>query len=259
MSTNAVFFEAVAILLREGLEAILVLAALAAYLTRAEAKNRLKMLWLGAAAALVVSVGAAWVFEHFYNDAHDDIFEGAIILVTAMLLFYVSGWLFLRQDPRVWKDYLKKQTDRALSANSAWLVAALAFFAVVREGGETILFLHVLAKTNGGWTATLISGIVWAFLALATLFLTIIRTTRYFPLRAVFLGTSFILFVMGLKFIGEGLQEFQEQALIPYDITPVAEWLTALGLNPTWQALGAQLAVVLIASISLTVAAKANT
>jgi high-affinity iron transporter len=54
------------------------------------------------------------------------------------------------------------------------------------------------------------------------------------------------------------LQEFQEQALIPYDITPVAEWLTALGLNPTWQALGAQLAVVLIASISLTVAAKAN-
>jgi high-affinity iron transporter len=59
MSTNAVFFEAVAILLREGLEAILVLAALAAYLTRAEAKNRLKMLWLGAAAALVVSVGAA--------------------------------------------------------------------------------------------------------------------------------------------------------------------------------------------------------
>jgi high-affinity iron transporter len=108
------------------------------------------MLWLGATAALVFSVGAAWVFENFYNDAHDDIFEGVVILVTAMLLFYVSGWLFLRQDSRVWKDYLKKQTDRALSTNSAWLVAAIAFFAVVREGGETILFLHVLAKTNGG-------------------------------------------------------------------------------------------------------------
>jgi high-affinity iron transporter len=173
-----------------------------------------------------------------------------IIFATAMLLFYVSGWMFLRQNPRAWKDYLKKQTDRAASANSAWLVAALAFFAVVREGGETILFLHVLAKTNGGWTATLISGIVSAFLALAMLFLAIIRTTRHFPLRAVFLGTSFFLFVMGLKFIGEGLQEFQEQALIPYDIAPVAEWLTALGLNPTWQALGVQLAVVLIASIS---------
>jgi high-affinity iron transporter len=87
--------------------------------------------------------------------------------------------------------------------------------------------------------------------------LIIIRTTRHFSLRAVFLGTSFFLFVMGLKFIGEGLQEFQERALIPYDITPVAEWLTALGLNPTWQALGMQLVVVLIASISLTVA-KAN-
>jgi high-affinity iron transporter len=125
MSTNAAFFEAAAILLREGLEAILVLAALAAYLTRADAKNRLKMRWLGAAAALVVSVATAWVFEHFYNDAHNYIFEGVTIFVTAMFLFYVSGWLLLRQDPRVWKNYLKKQTDRALSANSAWLVAAL--------------------------------------------------------------------------------------------------------------------------------------
>jgi high-affinity iron transporter len=255
---NATFVEAASILLREGLEAILVLAALATYLARAEAQDRLRALWSGAALAVLASIAAAWVFEQFYNGAHSDIFEGVIIFVAAALMFYVSGWLFLKQDPRAWQDYLKKQTDKALSAQSAYLVGALAFFAVVREGGESVLFLHVLAKTNGGWTVPLISGIVAAFLALAILFWIIIKSTRRLPLRAVFLATSSFLFVMGLKFVGEGLQEFQEQALIPYDTAPGAGWLTAFGLNPTWQALGAQAAVILIASLSLGVAAKAN-
>jgi len=255
---NTTFVEAASILLREGLEAILVLAALAAYLARAEAQDRLSALWSGAALALLASVAAAWAFEQFYNGAHSDILEGVIILTAAALMFYVSGWLLLKQDPRAWQAYLKKQADKAIGAQSAYLVGALAFLAVVREGAESVLFLHVLAKTNGGWTAPLVSGIVAAFIALAVLFWIIVKTTRRLPLRLVFLGTSCFLFLMGLKFIGEGLQEFQEQALIPYDMAPGAGVLSALGLNPTWQALAAQAAVVLIASLSLAVAAKAS-
>lgn len=255
---NTAFVEAASIVLREGLEAILVLAALAAYLTGAGARDRLSALWSGAALALLASIGAAWVFERFYNGAHNDIFEGVIIFTAAALMFYVGGWLFLKQDPRAWQDYLKRQTDRAVSVQSPYLVGVLAFLAVIREGGESVLFLHVLAKTNGGWTAPLTSGVAAAFLALAILFWIIVRTTRRLPLRAVFLATSFFLFLMGLKFVGEGLQEFQEQALIPYDMAPGASWLDALGLNPTWQALGAQAAIILIASLSLAVAARAS-
>ena len=252
---NATFVEAAAILLREGLEAILVLAALAAYLSRAGAEDRLRALWSGAGAALLASIAAAWVFERFYNGVHNDIFEGFIIFLAAALLFYVSGWLFLKQDPKAWQAYLKTQADKALTARSQYVIAALAFFAVLREGGETVLFLHVLAKTNGGWTAPLVGGIVTAFVALAVLFWIIVNTTRRLPLRAVFLVTSLFLFLMGLKFVGEGLQEFQEQALVPYDMAPGAGWLTALGLNPTWEALGAQIAVVLIALLSIVMAA----
>jgi high-affinity iron transporter len=255
---NAVFLEALTIVVREGLEAILVLAALAAYLARADAKDRLNALWCGAVTALLASIAAAWVFEQFYNGVHNDVFEGIVILLTAALMFYVSGWLLLRQDPRSWQNYMRRQADQALSAQSPYLVAALAFFAVVREGGETVLFLHVLAKTSGGWTATLISGIVTAFVILAVLFLIIVNSSRRLPLRAVFLVTSVFLFVMGLKFVGEGLQEFQEQALIPYDEAPGATWLSTIGLNPTWQAIGAQLAIILIASLSLTVASRTS-
>ena len=105
------------------------------------------------------------------------------------------------------------------------------------------------------WTASLLSGIAAAFVILAILFFVIVNSTRRLPLRAVFVVTSLFLFVMGLKFVGEGLQEFQEQALIPYDMAPGASWLTALGLNPTWEALGAQIAVVLIAILGIVAAA----
>jgi high-affinity iron transporter len=255
---NATFFEAAVILLREGLEAILVLAALAAYLTRTGAPDRLMALWTGAGAAVVASIFAAWVFEHFYNGVHNDIFEGVIIFIAAALLFYVSGWLFLKQDPKAWQAYLNRQAGRAAIAGSGYVVASLAFLAVLREGGETVLFLHVLAKGNGGWSASLVGGILVAFACLGVLAWIIVNATRRLPLRAVFLATSAFLFLMGLKFIGEGLQEFQEQALVPYDAAPGASWLSAIGLNPTWEALGAQAAVIVLAVVAMLLTAETH-
>ena len=72
---------------------------------------------------------------------------------------------------------LSADADRqgTVAARSHYVIAALAFFAVLREGGETVLFLHVLAKTNGGWTAPLVSGIVTAFAGLAVLFWIIVK------------------------------------------------------------------------------------
>jgi high-affinity iron transporter len=137
-------------------------------------------------------------------------------------------------------------------------VASLAFLAVLREGGETVLFLHVLAKSSGGWTASLIGGIAAACIGLAFLCWIIVTGTRRLPLRAVFVGTSAFLFLMGLKFVGEGLQEFQEQALVPYDVAPGADWLSMLGLNPTWEALGLQAIVVLLAIAAMAFTLQAH-
>jgi high-affinity iron transporter len=80
----------------------------------------------------------------------------------------------------------------------------------------------VLVKTSGGRGTAFVSAIVAAVAALAALFWILIKTTRHLPLRAVFLATSAFLFLMGLKFVGEDLQELHEQALVPYDMTPGA-------------------------------------
>ena len=150
---SSAFIQAAVILLREGLEAMLVIAALAGYLTKAGAGHRINALYGGALAAVGASIVAAWLFAVLNSGEHSDILEGIIILVAAGLMLYVSGWLMVKQDPKGWQDYLAHKADGALAQDTVWAVAALAFLAVFREGAETVLFINALATTEGGWSA----------------------------------------------------------------------------------------------------------
>ena len=250
---DGTFLQSAGILLREGLEAMLVVTALAVYLGKAGAHNRLPALYAGGALAIVASVAAAWIFEQFYSGVHDDVVEGVTIFAAAGLMLYVSGWLLVRQDPRVWQSYLQRQANQALANGTVLAVGALAFLAVFREGAETVLFIHALAKTAGGWTISLIGGLAAAAAVLAAVFFGLRSLMLRLPLRAVFLVTSGFLFVMALKFIGQGVQEFQEQQLLPYNPLGDGSWLLTLGLNPTLEALAAQAVVVALAVASFAV------
>ena len=116
----SVAVESFFILLREGLEALLVIAALAAVLQRAgEGHRRGALLW-GSVAALLASLVAAWIFYRYFGGAHDDLTEAVVMAAAAVLLLYVSGWLWLRRDPEGWKRRLQRQADRALQADGPW-------------------------------------------------------------------------------------------------------------------------------------------
>lgn len=242
------FVQAAGILLREGLEAMLIIAALAAYLNKTGGGDRLHALYAGAGLAVVASLAAAWLFEIFNNGVHNDVLEGVTILLAAALMLYVSGWLLLRQDPRAWQGFLRAKADQALAKQTGIAVALLAFFAVFREGAETVLFIHALAKTEGGWSLGLSAGLLAATAGLVVLFFLINGIARRLPLRPLFILTSAFLFVMAVLFIGQGVQEFQEQQLIPYTELRAGSWLAAVGLNPTLEAVGLQLLVIAAAA-----------
>jgi high-affinity iron transporter len=244
---SSVFIQAAVILLREGLEAMLVIAALAGYLRKAGGGHRVTALYMGALAAILASLIAAWAFAVFNSGDHSDIFEGIVILFAAGLMLYVSGWLMVKQDPRGWQDYLAGKADTALEQDTGLAVATLAFLAVFREGAETVLFINALATTEGGWSIGLFGGLAAATVGLVVLFYFINMVAQRIPLRPLFIITSAFLFVMGIKFIGEAIQEFQEQAMIPVTDAPGAGFLTAIGFNPTLEALSIQLLVVLFA------------
>lgn len=244
----SVFAQSAVILLREGLEALLVLAALAAYLTKAGARDRLVALYSGAALAVVASLVMAWIFEAFNNGAHSDVFEAFVILGAAALMLYVSGWLLLRQDPKGWQRYLHEKADAALARRTGFAVGVLAFLAVFREGAETVLFVYALAKTSGGFSLELLSGLLVAAVALVVLFFVINIVAQRIPLRPLFIVTSAFLFLMAIKLVGDAMQEFQEQQIVSF--TPlefgggVLDWL---GLNPTVEAVTAQLLMIAFA------------
>lgn len=241
----SVFAQSASILLREGLEALLVIAALAAYLRKSGAADRLWALYAGAGAGVLASFATAFIFAVFFDGGHNDELEAFIFFGAAGLMIYVSGWLFVRQDPRAWQSFLRSHADKALSANNVVIaLALLAFMSVLREGAETVLFYAALANAEGGYSVSLFAGIAVAILGLVVLYAVMQMISMRIPLRPLFIITSTFLFAMALKFIGSGLQELQEQQIIGYTDAPVPAFWSNLGLNPTWEALALQFIVV---------------
>jgi high-affinity iron transporter len=241
------------ILLREGLEAILIVGVLVAFVVKIKASEHVKTLYAGGLAAILASCVAAYFFITRLNGVHDERLEAVVMLCAAALMFYVSGWLFLRQDPRVLKAGLERSAQRALTDNAAYSLAGVAFLAVFREGAETILFMHALALSNGGWAASgaaIVEGIAVAAVMLVALFVAMRWLVVRLPLRPLFIATSAFLFVMGLKFVGGGILELQEMAIVSYNDLPLPDALIALGLNPTWEAVGSQIVIALLAIVS---------
>jgi high-affinity iron transporter len=250
---SGAFVQAAVILLREGLEAMLVIVALAGYLDKVGAAHRLGALYLGALAAILASFVAAWIFAVFNDGQHDDTTEGIVIILAAAVMLYVSGWLMLKQDPKSWKVYISEKADQALAKDTAWAVGVLAFLAVFREGAETVLFVTALAGTEGGWTFAIFSGLLAGAGALLLLFVLLYRLARRIPLRPLFIFTSVFLFITALKFIGDAIVEFQEQNILPFTQLQGMEWLETIGFNPTSEALSIQflVAIAVIAAFSL--------
>ncbi len=247
------FVQAAVILLREGLEAMLVIVALAGYLDKVGSSHRRGALYLGALAAVFASFVAAWIFAVFNDGQHDDTTEGIVIILASAIMLYVSGWLMVKQDPRSWKDYISTKANEALAKDTAWAVGLLAFLSVFREGAETVLFVSALAVSEGGWTVAIFTGLLAGAAALVLLYVILTQLARRIPLRPLFIVTSAFLFVTALKFIGDAIQEFQEQSIV--STTPLASmtWLENIGLNPTQEALSIQFLVALfvIAAFSL--------
>jgi high-affinity iron transporter len=251
MNGIGIALQSASILLREGLEAMLIITALAAALRKSEVFDGLRPLYIGAVAAIISSIAAGIIFQLYFDGTHNDLMEAVVMLVAAALMLYMSGWLFLRQDPKAWKAEIDRSAGLAIASGTAFSLGLVSFLAVFREGAETVLFLHALAQSSGGWSTMLILGLAGAAAALVVLYAAMQWLAVHLPLRPLFLLTSCFLFVMGLRFIGGAIQELQEQTIVPVDFADVPEWFISLGFNPTWEAIGAQVVIVLAAAVGL--------
>jgi high-affinity iron transporter len=240
------FGQSVVIMLREGLEAILIIGALVAFLTKAGAEQQKREIGWGVLAALAVSGATAAAFATLLRSAsaHQEALEGITMLVAAVVLFWVSFWLVSKIEVRKWQEFVRAQLKRALGSRRALALAAVAFLAVYREGFETVLFYAALitsADSGVGGIPAIGAGILAGAVALGLIYYLMQRFGVRLPLKPFFAVTSALLYIMAFSFAGQGVFELQAAGVI--SLTPLV-WipsLPVLGIFPTLQTVASQL------------------
>jgi high-affinity iron transporter len=244
------------LLVREGFEAILIIAALMTFLTKSGASARRREVALGAWAAVGASAVTAVVFEVLIEvgPGQREAFEGITMLVAVVVLFYVSYWLFSKIAVDKWSAFLKSKMQTALSSGSTLALASVAFLAVYREGVETILFYKALLASGGqGGTGAIAAGAALGAVALVLLYVAIMRLGLRIPMKAFFAVTGALLYYMAFVFAGKGIAELQEARVVGTTVIPTLQWLRVpfLGIYPTLQSLALQGVLVLLLLVAL--------
>jgi high-affinity iron transporter len=236
-------FDATIILLREGLEALLVIAALSAVLKKSGTPAGQTWLWTGAVVGLGLSVILGLAIQAFFgqivNPANRELMEGVIGLFAAGMLIYVSYWLHSKASLKGWQSYINTQTTDALKGGRLLGIAILAFLAVFREGAETALFY--LGMVGNISNQDLLLGLAIGFGGLIVLGFMLVVVGVRIPMRPFFMVASVLVFYLCFKFIGTGIHSLQVAGFIPSGSAAFLPSQDALGLFPTWPSTIAQL------------------
>ena len=211
------FIVAFGLLVREGLEAILVIVAIVAYLIKTGNKHMLGGVYWGSFAAILASVALAWVLETVMGENSGvarELLEGWTMFLAVAVLFYVSNWMLSKADTIAWENYIGGKVQQSIDSKSQWTLIFAAFIAVMREGAELILFYE--ASFTGGRDDPMY--ILYGILAGTAVLAAVWIAFRYFsvklPLKPFFLFTSILLFLMCVSFMGKGVQELTEADVI---------------------------------------------
>jgi high-affinity iron transporter len=242
LSPLNLFTQSLILLLREGLEAILVVGALMAFLAKTGAAHRRRDIHVGVGAAIGASLLTAVLLETIFqvSQSRQETLEGAVMLVATAMLFYVSYWLLSKMEVAKWNRFVKGRVQDAVSSGSALALASVAFLAVYREGFETVLFYKALFLAGSGSGLPVFLGMAIATVLLALVYLGINRYGVRIPLKPFFALTSAFLYYMAFVFAGKGIAELQEGSVIGTTVLPWAPRIPALGIYPTLESLSLQ-------------------
>lgn len=239
------FIGALTILLREGVEALLIVIGIVAFLRKAQRKDVLPYVhtgWIGALVAGVLTWAAA-TYLVTISGASREVSEGVGSVFAALVLLSVGLWMHQKSSAGRWQEYLSEKLSAAMSRKTAWSLFALSFIAVYREVFETVLFYSALAADGNG--GALLGGFIVAVVLLAIIGWVLLRSSARMPIGKFFSFTSGFVAVLAVILIGKGFAALQEAGWI--GVTPLSfPRIDILGVLPTAETLGAQALVLAI-------------
>jgi len=245
-SATASFVAAFTILLREGLEALLIVMAMIALLRKAERTEMLPWVHGGWAAALAAGVVtwalATWVVT--VSGASRELSEGFGSLLAAAVLVWVGLWMHGKSHADAWQRYVREKLGHALGRSSGLFLLGLVFVVVYREVFETILFYSAI--WSQGSQGAVLAGAATAALALVAIGWAMLRYSRRLPIGQFFRYSSILIAVLAVVLMGKAVSALQEAGYLPVHWLEGWPRIELLGLYPTMEGVGAQVLVALV-------------
>jgi high-affinity iron transporter len=259
------------IILREGFEAILIVGAIIAYLIKSagadeeKKKKTVRPVYIGSIIGIALSFVLAWLLNllKLANTASQEAIEGITALLAVCVLYYVSNWMLSKSESDAWNTYIKDKTKKANEGGGYFALAFTAFLAVFREGAEVVLFYQPYMGTDN--TSSAVAGLIFGAVVLVFVYLLINFMSLRIPLKPFFTGTSILMFLMSISFLGAGIKELMEGDIIS-SITspswlqwiPYSDVLDVLGIYPILETLIPQLILLVVTIVIFIVTTRKN-
>nr|WP_255201011.1 FTR1 family protein [Mammaliicoccus sciuri] len=247
--TSYTFWDAALILLREGVEALLIIMALLTVTRKSEQTKASKWIVAGSVIGIVLSIALAFIFKAIFENLGStrELTEGLVGIGSVILMIIVGIWLHSKSSLDSWQNFINKNMDKAMSTGSIVTFGLVAFLSVFREGAETIIFyLGIVGKIS---TWSLILGIIVASVILALIAIFFNQITKWIPIHRLFFIMSLFIFILAFKILGVSIHTLQILNIVPQHTINHLPFIDLIGFYPTYETLIPQLALVILVVI----------
>nr|WP_315293618.1 FTR1 family protein [Mammaliicoccus lentus] len=243
------FWDAALILLREGVEALLIIMALLTVTRKAEQTKASKWIMSGSLLGIILSIALAFIFKAIFENLGStrELTEGIVGICSVILMVIVGAWLHSKSSLESWEKFINKNMDKAMSTGSLLTFGLVAFLSVFREGAETIIFyLGIVGKIS---TWSLILGILVAVFILILIAVFFNQITKWIPIHRLFFIMSLFIFLLAFKILGVSVHTLQILNILPQHTINHLPFIDLIGLYPTYETVIPQLILIVIVMI----------
>ena len=241
-------FDAMLILLREGVEALLIVMALVTTLKAAKMRKGLKWVYGGAFAGIVASLLIAFILQIAFpavtSGTNREIIEGAVGIFAVIMMILIGIWLHSKSSVKKWNAFMESQMQTVTKTGSFLSMFALSFLAVFREGAETILFyVGILPRIS---SFDFVLGISLALLVLVVIAFVMNKASQLFLPHKIFFILTWMIYALAFKMTGVSIHALQLTNMIPNHLIAGIPAIDIFGIYPSWESLAGQALFILV-------------
>lgn len=257
--TSYTFWDAALILLREGVEALLIVMALLTVTRKSEQRKASKWIVIGSMSGIALSIVLAFIFKSIFDNlgATRELTEGIVGIGSVVLMIIVGIWLHSKSSLDSWQSFINKNMDIAMSTGSIITFGLVAFLSVFREGAETIIFYLGIVGKISTWSFVL--GIVVASVILVLIAIFFNQITKWIPIHRLFFIMSLFIFILAFKILGVSIHTLQILNIVSQHAINKLPFIDIVGFYPTYETLIPQLALVMIVVVYYMMSKKKGT